>query len=141
MSAKDLFSERGYVVLRGAVDPTLVQFVTQYALFDEEQDFLPEGTGTQVPRAHTKYADPAMETMLLHIHPLIEEATGLTVVPTYSYYRVYRNGDELAPHKDRPSCEISATMCFDFSYRQDEFRWPIYMDGNAVNMEPGDLVV
>jgi hypothetical protein len=137
------FKEKRYTIVKNAVSAELRNFVTQYALFDEMQDFKSENMQgfTQVPAAHSKYADPAMEAMLLHLHPLMEENTGLELYPTYSFYRVYRNGDELASHKDRPSCEISTTVCFNYSYDDSEYTWPIIMDGNKVDMKPGDIVV
>jgi hypothetical protein len=133
------FKEKGYTIVKNAVSAELRDFVTQYALFDEMQDFTPDGS--QVPAAHSKYADPAMEAMLLHLHSLMEENTGLELYPTYSFYRVYRNGDELATHKDRPSCEISCTVCFNYSYDDSKYTWPIYMDGYEANLKPGDLVI
>ena len=138
MSVKE-FRQKGYTTVRGAIKQDLTDVVTQYALFDELQDFTPDGS--QVPRAHSKYADPLMESMLLHVHPIMEKATGLQLYPTYSFYRVYRNGDILKPHKDRPSCEISTTVCFGYSYDDSEYSWPIIMDGTAVHMKPGDIVV
>lgn len=138
MSEKD-FKERGYSFIKDAVPIDLRNFITQYALFDEMQDFTSDGS--QVPNAHSKYADPAMETMLLYLHPLMEKETGLELYPTYSFYRVYRNGDILYPHKDRPSCEISTTVCFNYSYNDSDYTWPIIMDGSKVEMKPGDIVV
>jgi hypothetical protein len=139
MKTVEEFKKKGYTVVKNAVNAELRDFITQYALFDEMQDF--QTDGGQVPNAHAKYADPAMETMLLHLHSLMEENTGLELYPTYSFYRVYRNGDELFPHKDRPSCEISTTVCFNYSYDDSEYTWPIIMDGNKVDMKPGDIVV
>jgi hypothetical protein len=133
------FKENGYTLVKNAVKTELRNVVTQYALFDEMQDFTPDGS--QVPRAHSKYADPAMEAMLLHLHPLMEKNTGLELYPTYSFYRVYRKGDILTPHKDRPSCEISTTVCFNYSYDDSEYTWPIIMNGNKVHMKPGDIVI
>jgi hypothetical protein len=104
------FKENGYCVVRSAISPELRDFVTQYALFDEMQDFA--GDDQQVPDSHSKYADPAMESLLLLLHSTMEENTGLKLYPTYSYYRVYRNGDSLEHHTDRHSCEISATLKF-----------------------------
>lgn len=153
MSVRE-FRKKGYTVVKGAVTPELRDVITQYALFDEMQDFTPDGQ--QVPNAHSKYADPAMETMLLHLHSKVERRTGLTLHPTYSFYRVYRNGDELKPHTDRPSCEISATVCFNYSYyhydnsgydeygaqsARESYEWPIYMDGARIVMSPGDMVI
>ena len=138
MSVKE-FKEKGYTLVKNAINPELRDVITQYALFDEMQDFT--ANDFQVPKSHSKYADPAMEAMLLHIHPLMEKYTGLELYPTYSFYRVYRNGDILHPHKDRPSCEISTTVCFNYSYDDSEYTWPIIMDGNKVDMKPGDIVV
>jgi hypothetical protein len=133
------FKEKGYTLIKNSLSSELRDVITQYALFDEMQEFTPDGA--QVPRAHSKYADPAMEAMLLHIHPLMEKETGLSLYPTYSFYRVYRNGDILEPHTDRPSCEISTTVCFNYSYDDSVYTWPIIMDGNKIDMRPGDIVI
>ncbi len=136
MSKKE-FAEKGYTLVKNAASKELLDFVTQYALFDEMQDFTPDD---QVPGAHIKYADPAMEALLLKLHPVIEEATGLSVDPTYSYYRIYRPGDELKPHKDRPSCEVSITISLGFDYMGADYSYPIYVDGVAHHLDVGDLV-
>ena len=135
----DFFVKYGYCVVQNAVSSELRDFITQYALFDEMQDFHPDIT--QVKGAHSKYADPAMETMLLHLHPLMQEHTGLELHPTYSYYRVYRPGDELKKHKDRNSCEISCTICFNFNYSDKEYTWPIFLNSSKVSLAAGDLVI
>jgi hypothetical protein len=133
------FNERGFCIVRSAIDSDLRDFITQYALFDEMQNLV---TGdTQVPNAYSKYADPCMESLLLRLQSIIEQNTGLSVYPTYSYYRVYRPGDSLEKHKDRPSCEISATLCFNYSYNEKDIIWPIFMDGVEVVLQPGDLVI
>jgi hypothetical protein len=137
--SKEEFSENGYTLIKNALNTELRDVITQYALFDEMQDFTPDGT--QVPGAHSKYADPAMEAMLLHLHPLMEKATGLSLHPTYSFYRVYRKGDILHPHTDRPSCEISTTVCFNYSYDNSLYNWPIIMNGRKIDMSPGDIVI
>jgi hypothetical protein len=136
---KKEFATQGYTLVKNAVSQELTELLTQYALFDEMQDFTPDSI--QVPKAHSKYGDPAMEALLLRLQPVIEGATGLDLSPTYSFYRVYRNGDELLPHKDRQACEISITLCFNYSYDDSKYSWPIFMDGEGVNLKPGDLVV
>lgn len=132
------FKKKGYTLVKNAVDRELVDFITQYALFDEMQDFTPDPA--QVVGAHAKYADPVMETLLLKMHKIIEKNTGLKVHPTYSFYRVYRPGDELVPHKDRPSCEVSITISLGYDYLNSDYKWPIFVDGTACVLEPGDLV-
>jgi hypothetical protein len=138
---KEIFQSNGYCIVKNALSSELRDFVTQYSLFDEMQEFSPEGQGKQVEFAHSKYADPAMETILLNLQAIIEKNTGLVLFPTYSYYRIYRPGDELKVHKDRPSCEISATLCFNYSYDKSKFQWPIFMNGNEIDLLPGDMVI
>jgi hypothetical protein len=141
--SKELFHQNGYCIVKNAISNELRDFITQYALFDEMQDFkdeLMQGRN-QVPNAHSKYADPAMESMLLHLQPTMEENTGLKLYPTYSYFRVYRPGDELKIHMDRPSCEISCTLCFNYEYDIENYEWPLYMEGHPLVLSPGDLAI
>lgn len=133
------FNDNGYVLVKNALNLDIVNVITQYALFDEMQNFSPDGV--QVPNAHSRYADPAMESILLHLHSTMEKNTGLELDPTYSFYRVYREGDELVKHKDRESCEVSCTLSFNFSYDMESYTWPIYMDGTECSMKPGDMVI
>lgn len=137
----EIFNSQGYCIVKSAIPELLRDFITQYALFDEMQDYSPEDQIAQVPGTHSKYADPAMESLLLILKDTIEENTGLKVEPTYSYYRVYREGDDLKIHTDRPSCEISCTLCFNYEYGNSEYKWPIFMNGKPVILEPGDLII
>lgn len=115
----------------------MIDFLTDYCFFDEKQNTA--NNNDQVPTAYSKYADAAMESLLVKFLPTIEENTGLSLYPTYSYYRIYRNGDILFPHKDRPACEISATLCINNNY--NNYNWPIYMDEAEVILNPGDLLI
>lgn len=136
------FKEKGYVHLKSVVDQNTVNLVSQYALFDQLQNYDPLISGDgQIPGTHSKYADPLMESLLIRLHPLMEAATGLKLYPTYSYFRVYKPGDELKKHVDRPSCEVSTTVCFNFDYQASNKDWPIFMEGACCVMEPGDIVV
>ena len=137
--SKTTFQKTGYTTVKNAISSELRDFVTQYALFDEMQNYNPDQV--QVKGAHAQYADPAMEAMLLHLHPLMEKNTGLELDPTYSFYRVYRPGDELVKHSDRESCEISCTVFFNCQYNNEDYNWPIFIDGSAINQTPGDLAI
>ena len=135
----ETFKKQGYCIIKNVLSEDIINLYSQYALFDELQDFAPDQT--QVYGAHAKYADPAMESMLLYLHKTVEQNTGLNLFPTYSFYRVYRSGDELVEHKDRPSCEISTTVCFNYDYKNHNYSWPIYMNENPVHLTPGDMVI
>ena len=84
-------------------------------------------TDKQIPNTYSHYADPVMETLLVKMLPVMKQHTGLDLIPTYSYARLYKNGDELKRHKDRPSCEISTTL----NLGGDP--WPIFIDGTGAD--------
>lgn len=135
------FEQTGYVIVRGAIQRDVADLLARYTLFDQGQRFITEGEVSQVANTHSKYADPLTEALLQQLHPTIEQHTGLRLLPTYSYYRLYEVGSVLKKHTDRPSCEISTTICLGFNYMEADYQWPIFMDGYPVNMQPGDLVI
>ena len=52
-------------------------------------------TDKQIPNTYSHYADPVMETLLVKMLPVMAKETGLNLIPTYSYARIYKKGDEL----------------------------------------------
>lgn len=64
----------------------------------------------QAPNSPAVYNfKPFLELLCEKTHEvsnLIEEK----VLPTYTYARIYKNGEILARHRDRPACEISLTL-------------------------------
>lgn len=136
---KNFFNENNYCVVENAISKELASLSTVYCLFDEKNNYSPGDN--QVSVGHSQYADSLMESMLIHLLPIIEENTGLSLSPTYSYYRVYRNGSTLLPHKDRESCEISATLCLGYNYDDSNGGWPIFIEDNGFVMQPGDMII
>jgi hypothetical protein len=145
MTNIELFKKQKYLDLKGLVPLNLCKIITKYALLKEENEFEPDlGPHAQVENAHAVYSDTLMETMLYFLQSHMEQHTGLSLCPTYSYYRVYRPGMELSKHVDRPSCEISTTICFGFDYKgtEPDYRWGMYVgDQNLILQNPGDLIV
>ena len=131
------FDEDNYIVIKEAIDPKLADFIYKYfllkrrvarTLFDTRfispfTEYWGVWNDDQVPETYSHYADTAMETLLTEVQPIMEQKTGLKLIPTYSYSRIYKNGDVLHRHKDRFSCEISTTL----NLGGDE--WPIYIEG------------
>jgi hypothetical protein len=83
------------------------------------------------------YGDQIMESLMLTKLELMQKETGLELLPTYAYWRMYTINAGLHKHKDRPACEISVTVMIG----SDGTKWPIFMDGAEVIMEPGDAVI
>lgn len=77
----------------------------------------------QCPISEAIHGAPVFDSLLEHLLPSFEVASGKKLYPTYSYARFYAPGEELKIHTDRPSCEISATLTLGFEGNV----WPIYM--------------
>ena len=151
------FKKNNYQVIKGCISKELASFIYDYFLlkrkvarkfFDTRyiSPFTNEWgvwNDEQVPETYSHYADVAMETLLTKVQPVMEKKSGVKLIPTYSYARIYKTGDVLKRHKDRFSCEISTTM----NLGGDD--WPIYLEpsgkegmkGIKVDLKPGDMLV
>jgi hypothetical protein len=125
-------------------DASVVSRYMEYALKGALYTNRGEGTGPSAddPSRYARYADPLMEVMLVDSREAVEEIVGCDLLPTYSYSRVYVEGDELERHVDRPSCEYSVTV----NVACDGEPWPIWMQyGDAepakFTLNSGDAVV
>ena len=83
------------------------------------------------------YADPLTESLLLNKQNIIEQKSGLELLPTYSFWRMYTHNAKLEKHKDRESCEISCTIFV----QGDGTKWPIFIEDKSIELEPGDGVI
>jgi hypothetical protein len=98
---------------------------------------------SQCPKSEAVHGAMAFDKLLVDLLPHFEKASGKRLHPTYSYARLYKTGEALDIHVDRPSCEISATITLGF----DDKAWPIYMgdeggkNASKINMEVGDAVL
>ena len=75
------------------------------------------------PKSEAVHGAMAFDKLLVDLLPHFEKASGKKLHPTYSYARLYKTGEKLDIHVDRPSCEISATLTLGFEGKV----WPIYM--------------
>tara|TARA_R100001129_G_scaffold105552_1_gene72150 strand:+ start:1920 stop:2534 length:615 start_codon:yes stop_codon:yes gene_type:complete len=151
------FKKNKYTVVKNIISSDLTDFVYNYFLMKRQvaktlfkNRYISEFTeewgiwnDQQIPNTYSHYADIAMETLLLAVQPAMEKHTQLKLSPTYSYARIYKNGDILHRHKDRFSCEVSTTL----NLGGDP--WPIYLEpsgkkglkGIKINLKPGDMLI
>lgn len=73
---------------------------------------------------------PMFTSFLWGMTPAIEQLTGASLLPTYSYFRLYRQGDICRVHGDRPSCEHSLSLTLGYS---DELAWPLEVSSRHVS--------
>ena len=164
------FKEKKYIVIKKAISFELANFGFNYLLLKREavawmyqnnhiSEFTP-GFGTwkdkQVINTYSCYSDFFMETLMMKVLPIMQQRTDMDLIPCYTYTRVYKKGDILKRHSDRPSCEISTTL----NLGGDP--WPIFLDptgqktvidehkqiikpnapkGISIDLEPGDMLV
>lgn len=145
-------------IVKNSLSKELIDFLYNYLLMKEqnliklldEKYISPFETAfgfmgdNQVPDSGLcLYGDPANDTILLRLQEVIEKQTKLDLVPTYSYSRNYKRGNELRRHTDRPSCAVSATL----NIGGDP--WPIFIEpsgkknkkGLEIVLKPGDLLM
>ena len=135
-----MFQNKKYQVIKNAVSYELANFIFNYFMLKRDavswmyQNNIVFDNGMfgtwsdqQVPNTYSHYADPVMETLMMKVLPIMKQETGLELLPTYSYARIYKHGDILKRHKDRPSCEISTTVHLGGD------KWPIFIDGTGAD--------
>jgi hypothetical protein len=137
------FKEKGYVHLKGFLHKDsckelaneLKRLVAQKKTVKDEQ----------CPKSEAIHGTVTFDKLLEDLTPHFEQALGLKLFPTYSYARLYNSQDEeLKVHRDRPACEISASLTLDF----EGDVWPIFMgdnedkiNGAKIEMDVGDAVM
>ncbi len=139
------FQEKGYVLVKNFIPKETAKYLYEYLKFSIMAHQL-AGNQTaikgddQVLGSFTRgHGDLALDSLMKQMKPKMEEVTGLSLFPTYTYSRIYKKGNNLARHTDRPSCEISITL--KLSSSDDGYNWPIWMKDSEYSLDDGDGVV
>ena len=134
MNTIEEFSKDGFIVVRN--------FLKDHKeLYKYTIKMKPKGDfGTQVPNTPEFYNDKRIVAQQNKYMKKIEKLTGLELYKTYTFNRVYKKGDILKIHSDRPACEISITINLGGK------PWAIWIvDYNEkpykVHLSPGDSII
>tara|TARA_Y100001951_G_scaffold82570_1_gene71083 strand:- start:187 stop:708 length:522 start_codon:yes stop_codon:yes gene_type:complete len=134
-----------FKIVRGLLTGELLSFLGMYAF---NQATLPNVIPTiethgfvddQIPNTPGWHDDSAMRNLLFYLLPDAKENFGLDIMPTYSYLRVYKNGDELKKHTDRDACEYSISITL--RRNTEDNVWPLFLETDKVYsaiLEEGD---
>jgi hypothetical protein len=135
----DQFAQQKYAIVTSCLTEPRLSLLYRYACRLANIGALTYGS--QVPDAPHIYGDVFMDGVLLDMMPLAEEVARTKLFPTYSYLRVYHRGQVLAKHKDRPSCEISLSICLGY---QADSPWPLWIETpggvSTIELYPGDAM-
>jgi len=163
-SSQDFFKENGYLKITNFIDNNTSTLLYSYVLLAAQRlSTLHETLGKegynenrwgtfedeQAPGDYSLYGDLIFDTILSSKLKQVEDLTGVNLVPTYTYHRLYTQGSELKRHVDRPSCEISTTLCLGYNnsnLKNNDYDWPMWVkqkDGKetAINMKPGEMLI
>lgn len=154
-SAK-FFLENGYIKVENFLTEDMSDFFYDYVklstkrllhLINEEVPHDSNVYGTlgdsQAYGDYSKYGDMLFDTLLAKGLHTIKYSTGIDVIPTYSYHRLYTTNTELKKHIDRPSCEISLSIHISSNSKTP---WPIFVktpngDDAPINLSAGDAIL
>jgi len=163
---QEYFKENNYVIINNFLDKNTANLLYLYVIANakradykyqndfEHYDVHWDGNwiDEQAPGSYSRYGDPMFDTILEQATNMMKDYTGIDVVSTYSYHRLYQQNDVLERHKDRPSCEISTTLCLGYNVENldkneyPNYNWPMWVqdkNGNEipVGLEPGDMII
>lgn len=120
------FENDGYLVAREFFDETTIALMQTYwdfkwrlINFSEEEKLNFQRTPKKgetltledddVGDSYNFYSDHLMESIELNYGQKACNILKASLLPTYTYTRIYQKGSQLIPHQDRPECEVSAT--------------------------------
>jgi len=155
------FKDNGYVIIREFLPQDIVNISYEYCKLKVNREaeknrllkehYLQPWDGhwgdIQIPGSYNLYGDPYFDSILKCSNQSMNDFTGLQLSPEYSYWRFYQPNDTLEKHIDRPSCEISTTLCIGYdTSNQKDYIWPICItDRNDTKQEvilkPGDMLI
>jgi hypothetical protein len=131
--------ENNYLVIPNFITPDRSKILADEFKHHCETNSFPGDN--QAPNSHAVYNHISFLELLCEKTPEVSTLLEETVLPTYSYARVYKEGSVLEKHVDRDSCEISLTLHLDGDYP-----WPIWIETpnqekKFVSLNPGDAML
>ena len=116
------YRANGYALIRGLIPAEVARAFMRGVKEDIGDQPIPLSTVEQHPaqlRRPTAQIYGAnykpMSYFLWGLTPMIRQLVDLDLLPTYDYFRIYREGDICRVHSDRPSCEHSISLTLDYS--------------------------
>jgi len=123
------YHRQGYAHVRELVAPEIARAFLSALKNDLGPGALPVSKIREFPNLLARpafelygYHYPPMLFFLWGLTPIVSEIVGRKLLPSYDYFRIYREGDLCRVHHDRPSCEHSLSLTLDYS---DGVEWPL----------------
>lgn len=144
MKVEGDYRKDGYALVRGLIPRdvahALVAMIRRRLLPGGVVPAVPDGLplGVLTRNVFEVYSEqfPPMKSFLWGLTPAMEQVTGRRLVPTYDYFRIYRQGDLCHVHRDREACEHSLSLTLAYS---DGKAWPLEL-GREGEKGPDDIL-
>tara|TARA_B100000900_G_scaffold388744_1_gene381055 strand:+ start:768 stop:1688 length:921 start_codon:yes stop_codon:yes gene_type:complete len=130
------FVKNRYVVLRDFLPKEMIRFAMDTWKADEQngnlythqekKDITYKNPESSKGKSKGGYCTPWGVALHGFIHNKLKDYIDLDLRETYSFSRRYDRGSYLGSHTDRPSCEVSATLCLDYQ-TDDSKPWKIWV--------------
>lgn len=131
--------KNNFLIIKNFIDPKrAVNLYKEFKLCDQFYNF---NGDPQAPNSASLYNYlPSLE-LLCEKTKHVSDLIGETVLPTYTYSRIYKENSVLTRHTDRGSCEISLTV-----HLYGDKPWPIWVEtpegkSRCVVLDSGDALV
>ena len=141
---EEQFKDKGYVYLQNVLSEDECAAITKHMFSLYENGTLTKDD--QCPLSDSIYDDVVLNSILNRLEKPLSNLLGVELKSAYCYARIYRPGEVLEWHYDRPACEISGTMTLGFDPTTRV--WPIFFGqhkgdevGVPVDINIGDLVM
>lgn len=142
MTEPTAFARDGYAVIKDLVAADRVAALRAHLAARAGAGTMRMGGDDQVPGTPSVYGDAEVDRLMADLKPLIEAHTGLSLHPTYSYARIYKKGDRLEAHRDRPACQVSISLNLG---QEPDAPWPLNIGEKdaffAALLHPGDMLL
>jgi predicted 2-oxoglutarate/Fe(II)-dependent dioxygenase YbiX len=131
--------DNNYIII-----PNFISSYRANKLKDEFVEFSQQNNiegDSQIPTSSSDYNYISFLELLCEKTPEVSEILEETVLPTYTYARVYKTGSTLKKHSDRDSCEISLTL-----HLGGDSPWLIWIktpegEDRSIELKPGDAMM
>lgn len=134
--------KKGYIRYANLITKEHAKLLSWAFIKSAAKDELGNNGDEQVPDSYIYYNYPLFQSLLFSLTPTISSAVKKRLMPTYAYARIYKHGNDLKIHRDRPSCEYSVTL-----HLGADKDWGIFMvdketgEHTEINFMPGDGVI
>lgn len=130
----DSLKNKKYKVIKNFIDrSTAIELAKEFEEYCDNNNIQGDH---QVPGSSAVNNYIPFVEMLTYKAKEVSDALGESVLPTSCYARVYKNGDVLERHTDKPHCEVSLSV-----HLYGDTEWSIYFGDDYLHLEPGDAVL